>query len=114
MLHHVHTDTHLLGLTDATMYVMTHIRNGLNPQLIKHTYKDRYKNPITYMFCILGSDISCVAMFIRAGLFSKLDKSGPPGPPRPAKLPRPPVNNPFNSYRSTLSLQIVIISQFLK
>lgn len=57
-----------------------------------------HKNAIkkTYMFCIFGSDISCVAMFMRAGLFSKLLKSGPPGPPRPAKLPRPPAINPFN------------------
>lgn len=32
------------------------------------------------IFCMLGSDIIVVAMFIKVGLFSKLPMSKPPGP----------------------------------
>lgn len=44
------------------------------------------------MFCMLGSAMSCDAMFMRAGLASRPDRSGTPPPPdrapvRPASPP---------------------------
>lgn len=48
----------------------------------------------TYIFCILGSDMSCVAMFMKLGLLSMVVRSGPPLPPRPARFAKLKGNPP--------------------